>query len=860
MSAFGPYDHSGGYSPLASGIPYQQWNPYGSVPGGILGQLGAQMLIDPQMAALGLTPMGMSDAQNMADRVKRQMLTRNYNEIVQRSVGGDEKTAGKILDGFKRALAGGTLSQAETAAANQIVTSIEKAGPSGAAKFILPTAAVMMPGLLDKVMGGSSTVQAANVALASRYRIDPITGRMGMSVDSAARLADNMFNAPAEMNSMKGFLAGEQGVMVDEMTRRGMLPGGMDKRKLAVEALERMKAHSGKTDYIGDAFRSAGIDAGRSIGSLSDKEISTLSDQAEVKTAMRDVDTGKIKGQLKKYAGALAAMKEIFEDNGRTGASVSELFNGLEQMTNGSLSKLDPGRVEMLVRNFNNLAESSGIGLQGGMMMMGNASQTAQRMGLDPIFGMQAVMGGMAFSQAHNATGGNAYAQWGLSNSTQLAKKDTNLRLSAANSQMANQMGLAARISDTGMTFKEGTKAASYIEAVKKGLPIDGMNMNEREFIEMMVQDSGGKLTAEQVSLMLQNKSANQEQISKYNIPDSVRRQQRADVMGFVGEEMSFSVLGALGVVDKDDSIRTDLQKILGDTVGGMDKETRGNTKLRNSTIAKAMKERLKDNPQVKAKLKNMTPEEEREFWEAQAQAAYDAADTGSQEEFNQTIADQLALHDQDTLDKGAEAQYTATGKSIIQSSLAGLGTGNWVTKMSKALQEIDFSKDPDALMKLAGVTFGGIDNEEVKKHLTSAMGNVGKAQQAIKETKEKYMTRMGDARWAGDKEKEAKLKSEYEKELGIQESGLAAAEEEFKKYLDTNEEARAALEAAKKKQEADGEKSKTQQDSEKAATPDSKDMAITGELKIIDSDGTVKTAVVTANGVPKDGTHTGVA
>ncbi len=858
---FGNYDHSAGYGPLNGGA-FQQWSPYAGMPGGVLGQLAAQAFVDPQMQALGLVPMGMADAQNMADRVRRMQLTKHYNKVVSGSTNADTATLGKITSGLMRAISGGELKGAEKETADQILSTINKAGAAG-----LPIAAAMAPDLLDRIMGpqGSSTVGSMHVALAGRYRFDPVTGRTGMSTDSATRTATQLFDSTSDIG-MRGFRAGQIGSMYDEMTRRGMMPGTSNVQRTAREALQNMTAGGSVEDKLGNAYAGAGIRHGKDIKDLTNEEVQRLTGQADVQTSMRDVDTTKIKGQLKKYAGALAAMKEIFEDNGRSGVSVAELFNGLEQMTNGSLSKLDPSRVEMTVRNMHNLSNSSGIGLQGAMMMMGNASATAQQMGLDPVFAVHAVNGGMSFNQAFNATGGGANPMWGLSGGTQLAMKDVNLRLAAAKSQMSNQMALAAKYSEDGVKFKKGSAAADYIDAVKNGLPVSGMNMNESEFVAMMTRDAeGGTLSASQVSLGLQNTDALQEQVQKYNIQDTTRRVQgKEDVFPFVGEQMAFSVMASIGLSDKDGSIQKTIQDTMSATMGGLDKETRANAGLRNATIARELKAKLQNNPEVLEQTKNMTPEQERAFWEGKASDAFNAADRETRDMFGESLADQLALHDEETTAAADDARIEAAGRSIIQSSVSGIGTGDWVSNLSKALQNTDLTKDPDAIKKIAAAALGGVDNEEVKKHIGAGMENISSAQASIGDLKKQYDERIQMARYSGDAEKEKQLKAEYQTELGRQNKGLESAKKEMQDYLDTNEEARAALETAKKKSDRE-EAPKLGLAAGAAGAAAAADKELTkltmdGTLRIINPDGTEQVARLEGNVSGRDSTTTGVA
>src|SRR5476649_2789474 len=72
---------------------------------------------------------------------------------------------------------------------------------------------------------------------------------------------------------------------------------------------------------------------------------------------------------LKSYTAAIAAVRDLFGDNGRPNAPMRELIAGLEALTAGAVGQIDPGRLNGLVRNTYNLAKQTGIPLNNLMMM-----------------------------------------------------------------------------------------------------------------------------------------------------------------------------------------------------------------------------------------------------------------------------------------------------------------------------------------------------------------------------------------------------------------------------------------------------------------------------------------------------------
>ena len=216
---------AGDFAPVATG---RSFNPaYGMeglpfAQGGLIG-MAAQILLAPYlqqaMGTRGMMPMGLTD-QNVYDLLRRQDFTQQYQDVLRRAA---ESERGNYMRTFRGiAMMTGTPWGAEQrAAAGQL---------SNLAVSASPLLAEMMPDFLDQLGGmrGSATVMAQRMMLGSRYRIDPVTGRMGQSADTVAQMSRRIYRdlyENGDLGAMKGVSAGQLGSLYDELTRRGMIAG-----------------------------------------------------------------------------------------------------------------------------------------------------------------------------------------------------------------------------------------------------------------------------------------------------------------------------------------------------------------------------------------------------------------------------------------------------------------------------------------------------------------------------------------------------------------------------------------------------------------------------------------------------------
>lgn len=846
---FDPFGTTRGYSPMNSGgQPYRPYDPWSGMPGGIVGNLAGQAILNPMMEQVGMLPTGMPSNQNMYDRLQMQRLTDMNKQVLQQAAKAER---GRIAAGIKgaHALTGRAWDADAQAFANK------------ATDFLVDHAdeAIMIPGAADFMdqMGGragSSTAMGLGVIKGGRFRLDPVTGKSGMSANSMGQLSQSLYKGLYEsgnIEEMRGFKAGQMGDAFDELTRRGLMagPGNADERQRGA------LVHMARTDE--ERFKRAADAAGvsnKDVTRLTDAEVGRLTKQDDIKAAMgdstfmRDVDTERIKGTLKKYTGALAAMRDIFGDAGKQNSTMGELINGLQQLTNGSLSQLPPGQVEKMVRTLSNVAKNSGVGMEGAMFLMSHASQQANGLGLNQAFTTDMVTGAMAFRQAHGESGMGSANMWGLSDVDKLMQRDINLRAGALDSPLANQMAVGMRIADTlgAGTFKEGSQAAQYIQAIKigKNKMANGqsINMEEDEFVKMLVRDSGGTISESQARGMIESRQVNQEYISKHGIGEQVRRMQGTeDVQPFMQESMSAAIGGQMRDLGIDNDVAaTAAAKAATDSLGKMSATQMANPRIRAARMGAAMEAELSKDPKMKAKLDELakTPGAKERFLAGMAENAWGTADSEMQSEFHTSAADALATTNSATMERTSEGIAKATVQGMMQSAMSGVGVGTIISKVTEALQSGDLENDPEALTKVLTSALG-TDKKEVAEKFVAGMTSIARAGREEKAAHDKYEEDAAAAYARGDVAAGDKIDKDYKSQAEIRAAKVNEMRQEAVKFAEEHN----LLDPLAK----EGAKQGVQPTNADTSKPQA--IKLSGELTIKNADGSTSVATIQASG-----------
>ena len=243
------------------------------------------------------------------------------------------------------------------------------------------------------------------------------------------------------VDEMHGFMAGQVSQLTENLSQRGMLPqsiGGLSGKE-RVGAIAETKLDDATLDRLAQTMarrdlESRDDDAGRKYRALDPEErqkelervsggyranLESTKSEAEkfargesTKSAedilqgaggdllAGNVDASRTASKVKGYTDALAAVRDIFGDNGNPNAPMPALMAALDQLTQGGLGQMDPAKVATTLRQMQTLAKETGTGMKQLGVMTQVAGNIGQQLGLAPSVTMQNVAASMGITKA----------------------------------------------------------------------------------------------------------------------------------------------------------------------------------------------------------------------------------------------------------------------------------------------------------------------------------------------------------------------------------------------------------------------------------------------------------------------------
>lgn len=752
--------------------------------------LAGQFILAPKvkqmMGQQGFAPMGLGHDQNVYDAMKKQAYTQMQAQVVQMAAKHDRDNMFKTFRGMS-AMAGVGFGAEQRRAANSM---------ADMAAFASPMLVNMNPDMLDQLGGsrGSAAVMAKRMMDASRYRLDPVTGRMGNSPDSVTKMTSQLYDdlyVRGDPRDMGTVTAGQAGALFGELTNRGMLHS--DSRPVHQRAYGAVR-EMGRTApaELAAAAKRQGVAVPGDLTKITSADLDKLTLDDSVASRLRSFDADKIKRSLKSYAGAVTAMRDIFGDMGHPNAPMQELMGGLEAMTMGSMSQMDPARAGMIARQTHNLAKQTGVTMDSAMVLQQHAGARAQQLGLEPIFAVHAAQGALAFGGAYRSQGHAAHTAFGAFNADQMTQLDANLRLQAAGSNMANQLGVAMRVRETA-GFKAGTDADRYTTAVMSGVnefvdakgKVRSLNMNQTEFMGMMSEAGVDEGT---VRDMLDQRDTNREQIDRYGITNIVRKEQAAGEMRpqvalRMGETLN-QRLRSTGKL-KDEEIQKAIDKAspaAAKRVMEMSTEKFANTGARETEIGKILEEELRGT-EAGNMLAAMKPEEKKRFLAVTATQFYGNMDRFVKTSGYRGMGSFQNVHrsmNADVMREADRQQMQARFTGEMQEALSPLGRGTALSRAVDAMQEVR-EGDTDGMQKVLVKAFGGVDQRDVNMALQKPLQDLARKKTQIEQLQARVVR-------TTDSEEKAKLLGELDglmREVKAQTGEVAKTAERFGIYQD---------------------------------------------------------------------------
>lgn len=306
-----------------------------------------------------------------------------------------------------------------------------------------------MEGVLFGSRGDPSAL-AATVNRVGAFRQGPTGGRSQMSAQQLQQftqgLHSTLYGTGADVNDMHGLMAGQTGQLMEHLFQRGDLPrsigtltpaerakmisGQIDDKSLEQVAREFGRSHMMSTDKTFAALtpeaqereldKRMGDYTGRMKSTLTkireidnrgmgpeerDRELGKVERSEEYKALASRVDSKRVGDTIKQYTGAVAAVREIFGDNGNPNAPMGALLAALEQLSSGATSQMKPQKVESVLREMRLAAKETGVGMEQMMGFAGQMSAMGDTLGIAKPLSLQNTRNTMNMVSAMEATG-----------------------------------------------------------------------------------------------------------------------------------------------------------------------------------------------------------------------------------------------------------------------------------------------------------------------------------------------------------------------------------------------------------------------------------------------------------------------
>jgi hypothetical protein len=738
-------------APLASGTPTRSASGFEGTPFEGLASL-LQGPLRNLMAGVGMAPMGLHD-QNVFDFTRNRQFNMMQNDLLKRMVKEESDTTWTRNAQSVARVFGVPFGEEQKA--------MFQAG-AGLAQMAGPMLATSRPGVLETLGGttGSSTVMAARLIMASRQRMDPLTGQMGMDVGALEQMSKDLSRSfDRDPTSLRGFTKGQMGGLALSLQQRGML-GGLGPDNLR--------------EFIGQNMAASAKAMGTfDIDDLPADAMQKLQDDPATASKLRAFDARKVKQSLGNFTGAMAAMRDVMSDLGRVPKDIEELMRGLDEVTAGGIGQISPQRLAQTVRTTRELAKGAGVPIQTALALQRHAVNRAQQLGLHSLLGVQANQGALAFGGAYRGTGQGKFAAWGSLSSDQAQQMDSNLRVNAAASDAANRAAVVMRLRDLHGGFAKGSEAEALAAQIETGTLAETPDIGR--LTEILTAPEQGRLgiTSNQVQNMMSQRFMNQEAVHTYNIGDTVRRQQPKEFWGRVGKEMNETIYSRLvgQGVDPQTAHRI-AQKSSGkitQRVQALSRAVFTDPKARNAAISDAIKDTINSTDEGREIMQAMGKDVDTDAWargsaddffgEANAMIRRDPRLRGLG-----GIQGGHQVMSEEALRLGRIRAQTAEVDARASQAMELFGRGTALRRLFTGLQE---SETGDAAEILAGA-MGGVKFGKMKGAIVKAM------EELIVEEKEKDKARAVIANMPQGEEREAAMKQMDDREIAITKRRLA--------------------------------------------------------------------------------------
>jgi len=563
-----------------------------------------------------------------------------------------------------------------------------------------PMMARMSPNFLDSFGGrrGSRTVLASHLMTAGQNMIDPMTGRLGLGVETVTTLGNQIQQSMYAGDNYRDrtLSMGQQGALFGAQQQRGV---------------------------FGDLSGGVGGDKAGSI------------------------DSGKVIRTLKGYEKVVSAMSEIFGEAGKPNAPMGQLLKALDGLTGGGMQQMSTGSAEMLVRTTNRMAQHVGIGLEGAVALQQSAIQMTGSLGLNPAFSASTAMSGMQFMAGYSSAGLGGMQAWGMSGLSQLTQSAQALSANAAASGISNRLGVMYRMQSLGGagTFTAGSDAAKLMQAVQAGqgtVRLGGRDVNISDIgsdrmTSILASGNTLGLAAGDIDRMYSQRSSNQQYVHENNVQGYVQGTlQKQAVLKQIGGAGRTAIAGALdsagvgGSAQQRGALAAELSSR--QAASALSDNAKLGDADRDKYMASSMAANLTaiadgNGPNAAAARQMINRYGGRDKLE-EGLMGLSSVVTGSMNnslqgsQFNSSLVDAWALTNGRVRDGGRRAYAAASAGAKLESALAPLGSNSITRNLAEAVISSDPSTSiPDLVARaLGGVTVSEGDKARLESTLTN--------------------------------------------------------------------------------------------------------------------------------------------
>lgn len=604
-----------------------------------------------------------------------------------------------------------------------------------------------LPDLVDTLSGlrGSAAVMSDRMYSASRFRLDPLTGQVGMRPQEIEMLSRRTYEELFAGRRYRERLmtAGEAGSLFDQLQRQAMLP------TVTLQDLSPDQLRQAALPLLLDEQQRQRLIAAQTSREVLEILRSTVpGGEAQLRTALgqtlRDLNVQQVVNSLRSYEKALTAIREIFGDAGHPNAPVPQLLQALQSLTADQLLQTDPDRLAQILRTTAALGRAAGISMQGVMLQQNAAAMMATQLGLPGQAGLQLAEGSLAWRAALVQSGILGHRVWGLSSLDQQTDLDLKLRLGAENSVLANRLGALLRLFEMRPeALRPGSRAQELVEDLRQGRGIG--YISAEEFQRLLSE--GTTLSQREITEMLAQRELNREVATRYRVGDLIRRRaQGEEWQRQLERQLQIPVRVALTETFQDLPTEAARQTALAGAtavaraIRNLTPQQMSDARARNRAIGQALLEALREDQATRDRLQNLGNEDrQREWAEFQAEVLYGRAAEDTRRTFGVTLQDMQLQHNQDLLRQTERLREEMSLNAQLESAFVGLGRGSFWQRAVEAV--LNYREvDQGGLAKVFMQALGGVSRSELTEELNRQLERLRQTYQETRQIQQELL------------------------------------------------------------------------------------------------------------------------